>query len=838
VTNEDLVEHALANAFGIREEFNKPMLETLATHLQAREVLLVVDNCEHVLSGSADAVQHLLKQCPGLKVLATSREPLGIAGEKTWVVPSLAETTGVTLFIERAQEGRSDFAAETESQRALIIDIVTRLDGIPLAIELAAARVRVMSLQQIAQQITDRFRLLSGGPRGNAERQQTMEASVAWSYDLLDETEQVLARRLSLLNGFSLSAAESIASDSSLDSAAVLDVLARLFDKSMVQADHSQPEVRYRFLETVRQFLQQRLVESGELDATRQRHLEYFVQAAEAIAPVISFEDSPRLLSELGVDHGNLENALEYADSTDQLEMALRLAAALTLFWELRGHLGRGGRWFARLLDRHAATTTSPSANRARSCWGAAHIALYGDDFATMSTRAPEALELAEALGDDWVKARALNIIGFATAMFTPAEARPGLRQSIELGEKAGDQWSVVDSWKMTTVSYYIEHDEAGATESMVALKMHATKLKARYFLAWHQGLTGFFLAHRGQFAEARVALQTSIETCNLIGEPITGGLSRVWLSAVDIAEGNLAQAHADMTLLLQRAQVTGESLAIPDLMANLGEIALAQDDAAGAVALLEPYVQEIHSVTPPYFVARPALALAAAYRHCGNLASNEATLGQLQTSIAEMGNPWLLALIDVERALMSIDTADLDEAESSIHRALTIFVRLEQQPNVPTCLEALGAIAARAQSFAEATRCLAAAAELRSQLGLVAFPVEERKTNALVVQIREAVGDESFEQDWAGGAALTFDEVIEYVSRARGERKRPQSGWASLTPTELKVVELATQGMTNPQIAEKMFIARGTVQVHLSNIFAKVAVTSRSELAAMSARR
>ncbi len=833
VGNADLIAHAVATVFGFREEFGRPLIETLAEQLQPLDALMIVDNCEQVLTGAAVVLEYLLQHCPRLRVLATSREALGLSGETTWRVPSLEASAAVALFVERAQSARSGFTP-SDADRTAIDDIVTRLDGIPLALELAAARVRMMSPGRISAAIDDRFRLLTGGNRTAMPRQQTLEASVAWSYDLLDESERMLARRLSVMHGFTLEAAEMIASDDQFDRYAVLDVLTRLVDKSLVQVDHSRAETGYRFLETVRQYLQGRLIESGEADEVRNRHLDYFVDLAERHAPCLAFRDGHLLLALLEAEHDNLDTALEFADTSGRREAALRLATALTLFWELSGYMGRAGRWFARLLEQ---PDSEPSVYRARACWGAAHVALYGDDFETMGRRAPEALELAELLDDDWSRARALNTAGFAEALFAPAQARAGLERSVELGERIGDDWSVVDSWKMITAAFWVAHDEAGAAPALETLRVKAIKLEAGYFIAWYHGLVGFFLSHRGELVQARKHLEMSIQICDGIGEPITGSLSRSWLVYVDIAEGNYERAHNDAMALVQHAHASGGSFAIPDLMRNLGELAVIRGDVQGAIDLLDPFIEALHEGSPPYLVAWPGLTLAAAKRMIGDLDGAAKLLTDVAELLNGVGNEWLDACVEFQRGLVAFEHGELDVAERFVHAALVVFVRLEQRVDIAQALDALGLFAAGAQSGAEAVRCFAAANVLRAAMGCVPSPVEADAVERTCVELRLATGDELFEQCWNEGTALTFTQAAEYVSRARGERKRPSSGWASLTPTEARVVELVSEGLTNPQIAEKMFIARGTVKVHLSHIFTKVAVSTRAELATMAAR-
>jgi predicted ATPase/DNA-binding CsgD family transcriptional regulator len=822
----------LAQVLGVREEFGRPVIDTLAERLRRFDGLVVLDNCEHVLGGVRPLVDQLLRRCPTLHVLTTSREPLGVTGETTWRVPSLDRDAGVELFVQRAHSARADFSP-SDDELAAIARIVDRLDGIPLAVELAAARVRMMSPTGIESALEDRFRLLTGGSRTSLARQQTLEASVAWSYDLLDPDEQAVARRLAVMSDFTLDAAEAVAGDD--PDGAVLELLTHLVDKSIVRVDHSTAVPRYRFLESIRQFLHGRLVESGEVERVRARHLSHFLALVESVEPQIAFADSARLLAMLELEHDNLEAALDFADATGRRDDALRLAASMTLFWELRGHLGRGSRWLARLLDE---TGGEPSAWRGRACWGAAHIGLYGGDVETMSVRAPEALELAERFDDDWTRARALNTIGFATAIMDPGQARPGLERSVELGMRIGDDWAVLNSSKMMTAAGWAAQDEALVMADLQVLRDRAAPLGASYFLAWYHGLLGYFLTRRGELASARRELDAAIGMCDLIGEPVTGSMSKAWRWAIDVMEGEHDVAGRESAALLERASASGGGLAIADLLANLGRIAIAQGDAEAAVELLAPAydAQREHGI--PFLLATMGVPLATAHRMTGDLDRAGALLDDVAGLGAGLGNDWVGAVVDLERSCVALARDDVEEADGRAHAALATFARLGRRPDIVAAIEQLGCVAASLDSGAEALRCFGAAEAARAEIGL-ATPVPVMETIARWrAALVEALGADAVEEHWAEGLALGLDRAVEYVSRARGARRRPSAGWASLTPTERRVVELVAEGLTNPQIAEQMFVARGTVKVHVSHIFAKLGLSNRAELAALATRR
>ena len=833
ITDPDRVAAEFAGALGLREEFGRPLTDTLAEQLHDFDGLIVVDNCEHLLPPTREVVEHLLRRCPRVRVLTTSREPLGIIGETTWRAPSLERPAGVELFVQRARSIRPGYEP-TDDEIDIVGDIVDQLDGIPLAIELAAARMRMMNAADIHAGLGDRFRLLTGGSRTSLARQQTLEASVAWSYGLLDEAEQSLAASLSIMPDFDLESAEAVAGDDHV-AGGVIELLGHLVDKSVVRVDHSGPRARYRFLESIRQFLHGRFVDSGRADEVRGRHLDHFLSLVERVEPEIAFRDFAARLAMLELEHDNIETALDFADTSGRREQALRLATAMTLFWELRGHVGLATRWFKRLLDQPDA---EPTKWRGRACWGAAHIGLYSGDVGTMTLRAPEALEQAELFDDDWARARALNTIGFATAVMDPSQAGPGLERSIEIGTTIGDEWAVLNSRKMLTAAAWASQTEAAAHDGLESLRDHAAQLGAAYFTAWYHGLLGMFLTRRGELDQARAELETAIELCDQIGEPVTGGMSKAWLWSLDVMEADYDGAEQRSAALLRRASASGEGLAIADLLANLGQVAIARGDPAAAVELLAPAYSAQRDQGIPFMVATIGMTLASAHRRVGDHDEARALLDDLETLATALGNEWVAAHADLERSRIALEAGDVAEAEQRAHAALAVFAAAERAPDVVAALEQLGFVAATMESEAEALRLFAAATSIRAQLGVVAPPPDTASVDACCASLRANLGDEEAAAHWAEGEALTLGAAVEYVSRARGSRRRPSSGWQSLTPTEHRVVELVTEGLTNPQIAEQMFIARGTVKVHVSHILAKLGVTNRAELAAMAMRR
>ena len=455
-----LVPQAVATVLGVHEQPGHPLTATLAGYLRTRRLLLLLDNCEHLIQAAAALAETLLQTCPGLHVLATSREPLAIEGEQTCRVPSLtlSSATGidvrnseaVRLFVERARAVSPTFAL-TERNEAPVGQICTRLDGVPLAIELAAARVRALSVEQIAARLDDRFRLLTGGSRTALPRQQTLRGAVDWSYDLLSAPEQVLLRHLAVFaGGFSLEAAEYVGSS---------DTLVSLVDKSLVQIEEVRDgEPRYRMLETFRQYGREKLTEHGELTAARDRHRDYVLAFAEGLASHLRERTDGVVLDRIELEHDNLRVALDWcldgpsagqrdpvaADHTHSSlggALSVRLAAAIWRYWWLRGHIGEGRRWLARAL---AVPTrdTSPAGLAARdlALLGIANLSAYQGDYRSAVTYMTEKLAFSRETGNDHGLVFALQYLGNCLAHVGEAERGTQLcAEAVVLGRQLGD---------------------------------------------------------------------------------------------------------------------------------------------------------------------------------------------------------------------------------------------------------------------------------------------------------------------------------------------------------------------------------------------------------------
>ena len=407
----------VANVVDVREEAGRPPIETLVAALRTRKLLLVLDNCEHLIGECAQLAEVLLHRCPELSILASSREPLRIDGETIWSVPSLpapnpereelgddydtlASLEAVQLFVERAQAAQPEFTL-TATNALIVAQICWRLDGIPLAIELAAARVKMLPLPQILARLDDRFRLLNAGARTAQRRQQTLGGLIDWSFDLLTEPERILLRRLTVfVAGRTLEMAEEVCSGDGLEREEVFYLLCALVDKSMVSIEPGPDgEPRYTMLESVWDYADQKLTQAGETATYRTRHLEFFVLFAETVEPSLTGPEQQTWIERLNAEHQNVNFALQWAlEAPERGLLGLRLAAALSRYWEIRSYLTEGRDHFRQLLLR--ADGNMPPRIRARAELGAGRLAWCQDHNEEAIQHYLEARRLFEQLGD------------------------------------------------------------------------------------------------------------------------------------------------------------------------------------------------------------------------------------------------------------------------------------------------------------------------------------------------------------------------------------------------------------------------------------------------------
>lgn len=964
---DDQVPGQIAEAIGLSEA----QRQLLTTFIGSKSMLLILDNAEHVIAGASEWAGKLLDHCPGLKILVTSREPMNIDGEATYRVPSLTlpdeavttrlealdQSEALQLFMDRAVRSRSNFKM-TEENAADVAGICRRVDGIPLAIELAAARIRVLSPAQILEGLSDRFRLLTGSSRTAMPRQQTLRASVDWSYELLDANERKVLNRLSVFAAsFDLDAAEVVASSDDLDRLLVLDVLTQLVDKSLVVAFDDGSATRYSMLETLRQYGLERLAESGEEESVRLRHREHFGHVAETVwdGLVRRMEWVKGFNSDMWVE---VEAALEWTIAREDWELAARLFGA-----GLWGAETVGRDWLAKYPERLLPELPQGSMARLRVL---ANVGALAWTHPELIPYAQEAVEITRGAEDPEVQRylpSALFGVGTgAMVIGDRGEAKKVLQELVEsaraLGQLYWELWGLAVDAKvrvldgevdegLSTVRRLMErarelgsyltgylgfqagliHLQANRQEEALSYYLEAIPLmrqqKVRNVtLQWALDHASQTLIAMDRADEAR----TYVEEGVLFSRDYDLKSGNYWYLIQSLALLKTEDGQIDEAMALQSEAVeatpASRGAAHLNALTRLAGIELRHHDPAEGSRLLDEALRFAREYEPqrpstgsdPFREVHGPLQLLAETSWEANAARSTRLLGfvdewlrlnkvsrlaggqrrrgevmeklvdalgakrveaelaagkelgadvAIAYALGESSDPIASALITedalearlrTEGVVSDVDitsgrsdlpeafvvpraihhlalaararTRDPREAEQMLHEALAVFVEIEDDLLAAACLELIGQIAAAHESFEEAARLCGAALGLRERPGLASMSCESK-------EVVKAIGAQRFEALLEEGRGLSLSEAADYAARGRGERKRPSMGWQSLTPTEQKVAQLVAEGLSNPKIAERLFVSRRTIQSHLYNIFSKVGVQSRSELAA-----
>ena len=836
-----LVVSTLVAALGMRELPGQSLLDTVTGGLRDRRTLIVLDNCEHLVAEAAQVCERLLRGCPGVSLLPTSREPLGADGETDYRVPSLAVPAGdaslqsgqaceaVRLFVERARAGRPNFELSPESWPA-VVSICAQLDGMPLALELAAARTRLLSPHQIADGLGERFALLSGGRRTALPRQQTLQHSVDWSYDLLEEEERAVLRRASVFaGGFDLEAAEAVCAGGTIDRYAVLEPLSRLVDKSLIQVEEGGAPVRYRLLETIRQYAGQKLADSDEGRRARDRHLDHYLALAEEAAPAIEGHDQRAWLDRLDTEHDNLRAAGDWAAACGDGDRQVRLAAALCFFWAWRGHLSEGS---ARAESALATGGGEPRA-RGMALLAQADTTLLVGDFAGCRAPAEDALAIGRESSDLWLTGRALIWIGWSDAVTGDPGARPGLRKAVEAAREAGDVFGL--SFALNALGF-VEFHQGGLGQARkllreaLALGRECGNGKAIYMsLSW----LGWLLTETGEFRAADEALLEGLGLARELGDPVFVGAQLAQLTMLRMHTGGYeaARSSAEEGITLRRED--RNPLGAWSLAALCWLEARAGDGRAGLAAGEEAVAVgkglQLRRYTARWHCMRGEAAHAA-----GDGALAQTSWDAAAAEGRELGDAWPLGQALHGLAVLACEHGEPAQAEGLAHEALGLLAGAELWPAAIEVLETLAGIQVELGAPDRAARLIAAVEAERDRLGYPRPPVLARRLAPYLALVHS----DDLAADRETGAGMTLQEAVAYASRGRGSRRRPAAGWASLTPAELEVVRLVAEGLTNPQIGERLFVSKRTVQAHLAHVFRKLDASNRAEVAAEAARR
>jgi predicted ATPase/class 3 adenylate cyclase/DNA-binding CsgD family transcriptional regulator len=830
ITDPAVVPVTMARALGLPDQPGRSTMDSLLRFVRDRQMLVVLDNCEHLLDACAEMVIALLGGAPGLTLLATSREPIGMTGEATWRVPSLTlADEAVELFADRARLAQTGFTV-TEDNTAVVVEICQRLDGMPLAIELAAARVRALSLVEILDSLRDRFRLLIGGSRIAVRRQQTLRASMDWSHALLTEPERILFRRFAVFfGGFDIDAAQTVVGSGAVERYQVIDQLTLLVDKSLVVADDSGGRTRYRLLETVRQYALEKLGESGEADSVRARHRDYYTALA-ALLDSPAGTDYEQRIEQADLEIDNLRAAFSWSRENSDTELALALASSLQPLWQARGRLREGLTWFdTALTDLDAHQPGVSPAVRARALADRATLGLWVAS-AESPDQAQQALAIAREIDDPALLMRALTACGYIAAYFDAVAAGPYLAEAIGLARDLGDRWRLSQILVAQVVAALAARDPIAARAAAEEGRDLADAIGDRFDARRCRWYLGIAQLYRGDLAGAVAQFAAVADEAEAAHDEIWRVDSLVGLGIALAHQGDYAAARAAADAAVEATAELG-GLKAAAAYHVLAIAALAAGDATTAQDATEagrPLVSAVPQATGLQRVLCAEAALAG-----GDLV---AARRWADDAVSTMTGAFLSDPL-ATRARVAIAQGELDQAERDAHDALAHAAEVEAYLYIPDILECLGTLAGQAGSHREAARLFGAAESIRQRMGAVRFKVYDADYEASMTALRDALGDQDFESAWAEGASLSTEEAIAYAQRGRGQRKRPTNGWASLTPAERDVVRLVSEGLGNKDIATRLFVSPRTVQTHLTHVYTKLGLGSRVQLVQEAAR-
>jgi predicted ATPase/transcriptional regulator with XRE-family HTH domain len=706
IADAAVLPQTVAAAFGLQTVGLRPPLEAIKEFLRARYLLLILDNCEHLLPACAHLAEALLRDCPTFSVVATSREPLGIAGEAVWRVPPMAvpgmaphlaapepsrpgpaaphqeleQPDSVRLFVERARLQRPDFEL-TPANAPAVAEVCRRLDGLPLAIELAAARVRMLSVEQIAARLGDRLGLLTGAGRTALPRHQTLRAALDWSHDLLTAPERALLRRLAVFaGGFTLEAAEEVCEPANEGTGAptdILDLLAQLVDKSLVIAEEHEGAMRYHMLETVRQYAYGKLDEVGEAATVRERHLDWCLSLVQAGEAAYRGPDEPAWLDRLEQEDDNIRAALGWSVRRAPAA-ALRLAGSLARFWEMRSHVHEGRRWLALAL---AAGEGAPAGARATALDGEGLLAELQGDYAVARDRYERSLLVHHQLGDD-------------------------------------------------------------------------------QRLAWTQGSLGRCAFRQGEYDRARALFEASLALHQRLGH--RPGIASVQgaLGLLALRQGDLAAAGVLIESRLAISRELGNKDSIADALDDLASLALEQGEDERYAALLEEsrdLARELGNRSG-IALALAGLGMAAWVRRENDRAS--VLLRESLTIYREVGDPRGIARVLGGQSIVALYAGDDARAQALSRDCLGLYREVGDLWAIGRYLPVLAAATFRLGRPEPATSLFGAAAALRARLGTHLPRLVRPEYDRTIAALRETLGEPAFTSAWAAGQTMPLEEA------------------------------------------------------------------------------
>jgi predicted ATPase/class 3 adenylate cyclase len=786
LSDPELLVPGVATALGLREEPQRPILATLMDYLRPRSLLLLLDNCEHLLGACAQLVDTLLKGCPQLRVLATSREALGIPGEQTYRVPSLTlpdseqpatlesleQSEAVLLFRDRASLSEPSFALN-EVSSPHVVHVCRRLDGIPLAIELAAARVNAVPVEQLAARLDDRFRLLTGGSRTALPRLQTLRGCLDWSYHLLSEPERVMLWRLSVFaGGWTLEAAEAVCSDPDADpiiqATDVLDLIGQLINKSLVTRESGEGEARYVLLEMIRQYAGEKLLEAGGSGLLRRRHRDWYLALAEAAEPQLLGPGRREWLERLEAEHPNLRAALDWCASEEgEAEAGQRLVGAAAQFWVAAGHFQEGRERLTIALSRPG--RERGTAARAKALLGAANVAYHLGDFTAVHLLCEESLAIGRDLGERASIAYSLAWLGevaYRWGDFPRSRQcyEDGLAIFREIADRQGAARMVNALGSIAHEQGEIERARALYEESLAMGRELGDLGRVLYLL----DTLGSLARNQGDYARARSCHQESLAICRE-DRRAPSAFCLLKLGLVALEQGDTTGARSLFLEALASWRRSEDPRGIAGVLTCLAACAAEQGDLAQARTFGEDGLATRREINDRPNTSWSLAILAGIVRQESDLRRARALCEESLAISREM-----VQMEGIAVALAGLGDLDLVEGEAEsahqrYHESLALFSQMGYRRNIAACLVGLARVAEGRAESERSARLLGAAQALVEAIGARLGVVDRTEQERCEAAVRAALGEEAFAAARAEGRSMTLQQAVEYALQPEG---------------------------------------------------------------------
>ncbi len=740
LSDPNLIPSTILSALGISEQSDKPALDVLQEYLQPRKLLLVLDNCEHLIANAAAVANAILSAAPDVKILASSREALGVKGELSWHVPSLSlpdpkklpelealtQYESVRLFIDRAILVNSHFTV-TKDNAPAIAQICFRLDGIPLALELAAARVKMLSVDQISSRLDDRFRLLTGGARTALPRQQTLRAMIDWSYDLLSENERLLLRRLAVFTGgWTLELAEQICPDETIDQVEILDMLGRLVDKSLVAVYESITGTRYRILETIRQYAREKLFESGEGEKLRDKHLKVLTEFAEQVEPDSRGQNQPHCFNRFEEEMDNFRAAMEWAHARDN-ESLLRLSTSLWRFLDVRGYQEDIEWLFTAIRLTEGMKTPARAYGLARAAWVFNNNKGFIDPLPAWVS---EGVELSRALNCKPELAMMLcrqADLDFGRNRSNDRSFLAIAQPAIEIGRDGNDHWVLGFIYIYVGIDL-IAHDPPAARQYLEDGLKHLEIAGDRRLLSWAYFFLLDVALRDGNTSEAQRFAEKAMEYAREIGDVISMAWGKLQVAFIALFQDKYDDAEE---FAREAYKYAFNSNSKKDVFFSLGLLSKVEWARGSSPAFLK-YAEEALTWAEKLdesFISAFAFYLLGTALHLGG------ELSKARQNFKE-----------------ALDLS-LQGQFGGFYRELYCSILIQ-----------MGGVLIQEERAEQGLRLLGASDTIGRSMLMWFFPYEVRELDAFIATARAQLGDAAYEKAWAEGAAMSTEEAVKYA--------------------------------------------------------------------------